>query len=537
VHRCSRLSTIFVGMTEFQRVKIKQFPKIQDRETSEAKYWKSYSVSLQEHLLGSPSCIDFNPVNPNQFIATASSSVHLYESFPDRNQRSFTRFNGDAYSGKFRKDGKLLVAGDNSGTVKVFDVQSKSLLRQFKGHKMATRATVWSSSGLHLISSSDDKSVRLWDLGTEESTWTFRNAHTDYVRSLCAHPSSPDLFVSGSYDHSLKMWDSRQKTSTVTFAHGHPIEHSILGPSGTILFSAGGNEIKMWDILSGRLMHTFCNHQKNVTNICIDGTNSRLLSCGLDGHVKVFNLESLQMSYGMKFDAPVLSMGISGDNKKLVLGFVNSDLVVRTRSEEATGSLGHALKGGADGADEDLAATRQQRFYKGAGATVHKTYDDMVETERSVRLRPFEVQLKKFNYQQALDTALKTRNPLVVVTVLEELCRRSGLTIALSGRDEATLDPILAFCSRYVSHSRYTRLIVQVSHRILDLYGSVLGQSDAIDELFHKLRQQVKAEMQFHRQAMGVIGALDEIISTSTLSKSAVSSKVAAGEGDDDAAL
>ncbi|CAE7460470.1 UTP15 [Symbiodinium microadriaticum] len=506
-------------MTEFQRVKIKQFPKIQDRETSEAKYWRSYSVSLQEHLLGSPSCIDFNPVNNNQFIVTASSSVHLYESFPDRNQRSFTRFSGDAYSGKFRKDGKLIVAGDNSGTVKVFDTVSKSLLRQFQGHKLPTRATVWSSSGLHILSSSDDKSVRLWDLGTEESIWNCKSAHSDYVRSLCTHPSAQDVFVSGSYDHSLKMWDARQRRSTMDFQHGHPVEHSLMAPSGTILFSAGSNEIKMWDLLSGRLMHTFCNHQKNVTNLCVDGTRSRLLSCGLDGHVKVFNLEGLQMSFGMKFDQPVLSLGLASDNRKLVVGFVNSDLEVRTRGEDSVGSLGLSRE---DDAQEG--SSRQQRFFKGAGATVHKTYGDMVETERAVRLRPFEVQLKKFNYQQALDTALKTRNPLVVVTVLEELCRRSGLTIALSGRDEVTLDPILAFCSRYVSHSRYTRLIVQVAHRILDLYGCVLGQSDAIDELFHKLRQQVKVEMQFHRQAMKVMGALDEIISTSTLSQASSAS-------------
>jgi UTP15 C terminal len=40
---------------------------------------------------------------------------------------------------------------------------------------------------------------------------------------------------------------------------------------------------------------------------------------------------------------------------------------------------------------------------------------------------------------QALDSALKTRNPLVVVTVLDELNRRSGLTQALTGRGTSIL--------------------------------------------------------------------------------------------------
>ena len=52
--------------------------------------------------------------------------------------------------------------------------------------------------------------------------------------------------------------------------------------------TAGGNEIKVWDVLGGgKLLHTFSNHQKNVTGLAFDGTGSRLLSCGLDGHVKV----------------------------------------------------------------------------------------------------------------------------------------------------------------------------------------------------------------------------------------------------------
>jgi WD40 repeat protein len=52
--------------------------------------------------------------------------------------------------------------------------------------------------------------------------------------------------------------------------------------------TAGGNEIKVWDILcGGKLLHTFSSHLKNITGMTFDGTGSRLLSCGLDGHVKV----------------------------------------------------------------------------------------------------------------------------------------------------------------------------------------------------------------------------------------------------------
>mmetsp|Transcript_26676 Transcript_26676/g.39635 ORF Transcript_26676/g.39635 Transcript_26676/m.39635 type:complete len:514 (+) Transcript_26676:122-1663(+) len=496
-------------MSEFQRIKLKQFAKVQDRETSEARYWKSFAITKEDHLQGSPNCIDFNPVRNGQFIVTAATSVHLYEG-ADRVQRSYTRFSADAFSGKFRKDGKLLTAGDASGLVKVFDVPSKSLLRQLKGHSLAVRATVWSYSGLHILSGSDDQSIRLWDLGTEETTWKCKQAHSDYVRTLCAHTTAHDVFVSGSYDHTVKVWDSRQSRCTNTFTHGSPVEKCVMSQSGTIVYSAGGNEVKLWDTVSGKLLHTFASHQKNVTDLCLDPVSPRILSSGLDGHVKIYNLESLQVSHGIKCTGPVLSVAVSPQDRKLVVGLVDGSLVVRTR-ENAGAVPGTLIPGELQGEGA------RRRHYKGAGSALQRTADDMVETERSAKLRPFEVQLKRFSYQQALDSALKTRNPLVVVTVLEELCRRSGLTVALSGRDEASLEPLLAFCARYVSHPRYTRLIVQVAHRILDLYGAVLGHSDAIDELFHKLRQQVKAEITFHRQTMHVMGSLDEIVNTSLL--------------------
>jgi hypothetical protein len=182
---------------------------------------------------------------------------------------------------------------------------------------------------------------------------------------------------------------------------------------------------------------------------------------GLDGHVKVYSLQTMQVVHGMRFGAPLVSLAMSADNKKFLVGFVDGGLMVRTRRTDAAGSLGLGGVG-----SSSSSAKQQSRYYKGAGAAAELTEDGMVETERTVRLRPYEVtvtyhrthalttllppsssiylvtsfppiallvvpagtehlssfrivrypsqvQLKKFNYQQALDSALKTRNPLV----------------------------------------------------------------------------------------------------------------------------
>jgi len=520
----------------FPRLHLKKFAAVQERESSESKYWRSFSVTKEEKLQSAPNCIHFCPALPQYYLVTGSTRVSLYDSNTDAVQRSFSRFTDDAFSGKFRKDGKLLCAGDKAGYVKVFDVTTKAVLRQFKQHTAAVRSTTWTSDGLCVLSGSDDKSVKRWDLATGDVAWDSKKAaataHTDYVRCVDANPSSADLFVSGSYDHSVRLWDSRQQEAVQVMVHGSPLEHCLVAPSGTMLFTAGSNEIKVWDLLrGGKLMHTFCNHTKSITCLAMDGTGSRLLSSSLDGHVKVYSLQTMQVSHGMKFGSPSVSVGVSPDNKKLVVGFVDGHLMIRTRKNDLAGggggssssssssSSGSSSSGSGSGGMEvdGGVSTHQQhaRFYKGAGAAAEREEDGMIETERSARLRPYEKHLQKFNYQKALDAALITRNPLVIVTVLEELSRRSGLKIALAGRDESTLEPLISFAARYVSNPRYARLIIQVVEIILDLYGSVLGHSEAIDELFLKLHKQVKSELEFQRQTMTVIGQLDGIVNAS----------------------
>lgn len=236
----------------------------------------------------------------------------------------------------------------------------------------------------------------------------------------------------------------------------------------------------------------------------------------MDGHIKIYSLQTLQVVHGMKFTTPVVAVAVSGDNSKLVAGFVDGTVMARNRRRDA---LSGAISSSSDPSpQEDDSRRDRSRHFKGAG--LHSSEHE-VRTERFVRLAPYEKLLKKFSYQAALDAAMKSRNPVIVVTVIEELCRRSGLSIALSGRDEASVEPILSFCARFVNHPKYSRVVVQVVHKLLDIYAGTLGgHSDgAMDELFCKLHRQVAAEVQFQRQMTRVMGSLDGIISAAAIPK------------------
>lgn len=120
----------------------------------------------------------------------------------------------------------------------------------------------------------------------------------------------------------------------MTLDHGRPVSAVLALPGGAAIASAGGNVITIWDVLAGgKLVHTFSNHQKvaspcipavvlvlidtpalvlqSITALCLDGTGTRLLSASLDCHVKVYDLQSYDVVFGVKYPAPILSLAIA----------------------------------------------------------------------------------------------------------------------------------------------------------------------------------------------------------------------------------
>jgi UTP15 C terminal len=80
---------------------------------------------------------------------------------------------------------------------------------------------------------------------------------------------------------------------------------------------------------------------------------------------------------------------------------------------------------------------------------------------------------------------------LLLVLLLTGASLYRGLSIALGGRDEASLEPLLAFLARHIANPKYASLLIDVAHAVADTYSSVLGDSEGINELFKRLNKQV----------------------------------------------
>ncbi|KAL5258686.1 hypothetical protein ACHWQZ_G009224 [Mnemiopsis leidyi] len=445
-------------MADLKKLIVQENKKVLSKSNPEERFWKKFKFAAAIKEFGAVTHLSFSHEAPFYYTVTSGTKVNVYSVKTNAVQQSISRFKKTAFSGCIRRDGKLVVAGSEDNCVQVFEVGTRSILRQLTGHVRPCHVTKFDQDNTHILSAADDKTLRCWDLPTGEEILCMKG-HDDYIRSAATVSMCPDIWFSGSYDHTVKMWDKRSGECTLTLDHGSPVESIVVLPSGGIAISCGSNKIKVWDVhRSGTQLTTLSNHQKTITCLALDFSNTRLLSSSLDHQVKMYDLSTYKVTHSIKYSAPVLAVGTTTD----------------------------AVSG---------KATKRKK------------------------LSQYDLHLKRFQYREAFDHVMSSRHsPDIVVSVVLELFRRDAVKRVLSGRDEETLQPVLTFLVNHVTNPRHCSVLCDLAHILADLYSPVLGMSPAIDKLFEKLNKRLKFELKVQERYMKLQGAMQCFFTATGLS-------------------
>ncbi|KAJ8553141.1 hypothetical protein K7X08_020534 [Anisodus acutangulus] len=86
---------------------------------------------------------------------------------------------------------------------KLFRIMEKPV-HEFRGHTGEVLALAWSKNG-YLLSSSVDKTARLWQVGHDECHGVY--SHNNYVTCVEFNPMDDNYFISGSIDGKIRLWE------------------------------------------------------------------------------------------------------------------------------------------------------------------------------------------------------------------------------------------------------------------------------------------------------------------------------------------
>eukprot|EP00036_Acanthoecidae_sp_10tr_P006111 CAMPEP_0182938858 /NCGR_PEP_ID=MMETSP0105_2-20130417/44622_1 /TAXON_ID=81532 ORGANISM="Acanthoeca-like sp., Strain 10tr" /NCGR_SAMPLE_ID=MMETSP0105_2 /ASSEMBLY_ACC=CAM_ASM_000205 /LENGTH=126 /DNA_ID=CAMNT_0025078207 /DNA_START=43 /DNA_END=420 /DNA_ORIENTATION=- len=86
-------------------------------------------------------------------------------------------------------------------TIRVWEPASGEMLAVLKGHTAAVNNVA--VHGDVVVSTSDDKAVRMWSLSLRKCTHVFKDAHSNFGFGVALHRHT---VVSGGFDNTVKVW-------------------------------------------------------------------------------------------------------------------------------------------------------------------------------------------------------------------------------------------------------------------------------------------------------------------------------------------
>ena len=193
----------------------------------------------------------------------------------------------------------LLLAGVCVGGITLSQLprfSTPSLTEKTVLQQMQADSAVWSlalsADGQTLVSGGEDNTIKVWNLQTQDLK--FASRQLDTIRSLSL--SNDGTILASASGDLIKIWDLQGKTLIRTLkGHQSTIWSVDISPDGSMLASASGDRtIKLWNLHTGELIRTLTRHTAPVFAVNFSPDGLTLASASQDNTVKLWNVQNGQ---------------------------------------------------------------------------------------------------------------------------------------------------------------------------------------------------------------------------------------------------
>ncbi|KJR43702.1 serine/threonine protein kinase [Candidatus Magnetoovum chiemensis] len=237
--------------------------------------------------------------------------------------------NSAVTSALFDPTGLYILSGCQDGTMRLWDTETASTIREFKMHSAPITSVAFNHDGSIMASSSLDRKIILWHTQTGEIIETYHK-HSDGVSKVIFSYNS-SFILSSSYDGTLQLHNiTTGDIDRVFKLIDTQIISCDLSPDMKYILSCGNNEnVYLWDIEKENISSQFKIHN-NISHCCRISNDMRYVIAGefYEGKIHVWDLTTGKEIKTLKgHNGNINDLNVSPDGKFLISS--SSDQTVR----------------------------------------------------------------------------------------------------------------------------------------------------------------------------------------------------------------
>lgn len=208
----------------------------------------------------------------------------------------------------------LVATSSKDRLVRIWHVETGACVGLGEGHVDAVGAIAWGQrSGGVCASGSNDQSIKIWNtsklaerakrgvLGSgkgevaEVAVVRGWKAHDKDINSIALSPNEA-MVVSGSQDRTVKLWQVETGALTMTCkGHKRGVWCVKFSPVDKVVASASADaSVKLWGIADGACLKTFQGHEGSVLKVVFVSSGMQLLTSGSDGLLKLWTIKTCE---------------------------------------------------------------------------------------------------------------------------------------------------------------------------------------------------------------------------------------------------
>ncbi|XP_077988977.1 guanine nucleotide-binding protein subunit beta-5-like [Glandiceps talaboti] len=216
-------------------------------------------------------------------------------------------------------DVELKVVAQRSEMLPQFNMKPRRVL---KGHQGKVLAMDWSQDKRHVVSSSQDGKMIVWDAFTTNKEHAV-TMPTTWVMA-CSYAPSGTMVACGGLDNKCSVYqlsldvDVASKKRTVAMHTSYMSCCSFTNSDQQILTGSGDSTCALWDVESGQLLQSFHGHNADVMSLDLSPSESgnTFVSGGCDKQALVWDMRTgqcVQSFDGHESDINAVRFFPSGD--------------------------------------------------------------------------------------------------------------------------------------------------------------------------------------------------------------------------------